>query len=217
MPENEIETRFRDDIKDHQMHVLMDNGLHRHLKFQREDSSCYHFNITTWPGHLAISGDMGTWVFARLPDMFDFFLERPDPKNTDGLTINTGYWAEKLQAYDRQGDWKVFSNAELESVMRQQLRNWVQDYDVPKGVAELAWERIEEDILIADNDIEAHEMARDFIFSRKVGGTQYQLDFADSWELCFLAPRHHYIWCCYAIVYAIRCYNQRNSKAQGAA
>ena len=28
------------------------------------------FDIVTWPGYLCYSGDMGCFVFTRLPDMF---------------------------------------------------------------------------------------------------------------------------------------------------
>ena len=91
MVKDNIKTRFLKDVKSHTMSVEMDNGVHRSLKFSRDNSSTYYFRINTWPGHLCISGDMGTYVFARLPDMFEFF-------RGDELRINEGYWAEKLQS-----------------------------------------------------------------------------------------------------------------------
>ena len=43
-------------------------------------------------GSLIASGDVGTYVFSRLADMFEFFRS---PMTSDGrLYINDSYWAE---------------------------------------------------------------------------------------------------------------------------
>lgn len=81
--------RFLDDVAKHEMTVLADQGNVRHLSFRAPGTVIQHFNLTTWPNHLCVSGDMGTYVFSRLEDMFDFFRENK---------INPGYWHEKLKA-----------------------------------------------------------------------------------------------------------------------
>jgi hypothetical protein len=82
---------FLDTVQKHKMQVLADFGNVRSLHFQKpENRNCY-FQITTWPEHLCISGDMGTYVFSRLTDMFEFFRR-------DELSVNIGYWHEKLVA-----------------------------------------------------------------------------------------------------------------------
>lgn len=79
---------FNDDIAgQHEMTVLHEQGLHRHLRFRSPKSYQWAFDLITWPGHLSITGDIGTYVFARTVDMTTFF---------NGY-INTGYWAEKIQ------------------------------------------------------------------------------------------------------------------------
>ena len=78
--------QFNRDIEHHQMTVLHDEGLYRHIRFQNPGNSMYWFDLITWPGSLTIKGDMGTWTFSRLTDMFEFFTGH----------INTSYWAEKL-------------------------------------------------------------------------------------------------------------------------
>ena len=87
------------------MEVLLDNGVYRHLSFTNNGSSVYRFDITTWPGHLCISGDMGTQVFSRLHDMFEFFNDDLDSK----FPINPGYWGEKLQAIGTNSGYQEFS------------------------------------------------------------------------------------------------------------
>lgn len=80
-----IAARF---FADHRMTVLNDDGLYRHLRFANPKFHEYHFDLVTWPGHLAISGDIGANVFAREEDMIGFFA---------GATrINPSYWSEKI-------------------------------------------------------------------------------------------------------------------------
>lgn len=98
---NDIAERFASDVANHEMTVLRDEGLYRHVRFQRvtvneetgkrERSSSYWFDLITWPGCLAITGDMDSYLFARTDDMFGFF-------RLHGGGINPGYWAEKIRA-----------------------------------------------------------------------------------------------------------------------
>lgn len=92
------EAEFLRTIGDHKMAVLFDNGLMRHLRFSNGSFNRW-FEIITWAGKLAISGDMGTFVFSRVEDMFTFFRGERE----GSLKINPGYWAEKCIAQDRHG------------------------------------------------------------------------------------------------------------------
>lgn len=78
---------FNGNTAEHVMSVLHDDGLYRHLRFSKPGTSIYRFDLITWPGYLTITGDLGTYTFARLEDMLDFFTGY----------INSGYWAEKLK------------------------------------------------------------------------------------------------------------------------
>jgi hypothetical protein len=88
-----IAVRFARDVANHQMEIRHDDGLYRHVVFKRPDDSCMMFSLTTTPGRLMYAGDMGCFVFERLPDMFEFFRGDREP--------NLGYWHEKLVAVDR--------------------------------------------------------------------------------------------------------------------
>lgn len=87
-----IKERFARDIATHQMDILHDDGLYRHVVFKRPDTICMMFSLTTTPGRLIYAGDMGCFVFERLPDMFQFFRTDREP--------NLGYWHQKLVAAD---------------------------------------------------------------------------------------------------------------------
>src|SRR5436190_22697501 len=86
--------RFQSDTRDHEMTVLRDDGLYRHLRFKAPDTSFYWFDLITWPGYLAVVGDFGDgYTFTRVPDMFEFFRAK---SGWNGGSINPMYWAEKI-------------------------------------------------------------------------------------------------------------------------
>ncbi|STU51511.1 Uncharacterised protein [Klebsiella pneumoniae] len=69
----EIDSRFLIDTAFHRLEIIRDDGLYRHLRMQQPETSCYYYDVITWPGYLTVTGDMGTWTFSRIADMFDFF------------------------------------------------------------------------------------------------------------------------------------------------
>lgn len=82
--------RFTSDTKNHQLTVLHDDGIYRHLRFKAPDSGFYWFDLVTWPGYLAFTGDMDGYVFSRVEDMFTFF------RGGSTYGINPSYWGEKV-------------------------------------------------------------------------------------------------------------------------
>src|SRR5690348_13144744 len=100
--EDNCEQWFLKDVSTHEMIVIRDDGANRHIRFKRPGTSCMYFDLITWPGYLCYTGDMGTYVFSRLEDMFEFFRTDRDYNKRKGreLSINPKYWGEKLQAVD---------------------------------------------------------------------------------------------------------------------
>jgi hypothetical protein len=92
----QIAERFYRDTKDHELTILQDNGLYRHLRMMppKSKSSCYWYDVITWPGNLVFRGDGETYAFTRLQDMFEFF--RSGIYKNGSVHINPSYWAEKL-------------------------------------------------------------------------------------------------------------------------
>lgn len=93
--------QFLRDVSEHVLTVLRDDGVERHLRFRKPGTYCYGFDLLTFPGHLLITGDCGSFLFRRLDDMFQFFRADREPVNE--LHINPQYWSEKLQATDCNG------------------------------------------------------------------------------------------------------------------
>jgi hypothetical protein len=90
--------RFAADVRGHKLTVLHEDGLYRHLRFQKPGTHFYWFDLITWPGCLAINGDMEGYTFSRVEDMFTFFRAS---SGWNSKTINPQYWAEKLRAASR--------------------------------------------------------------------------------------------------------------------
>jgi hypothetical protein len=178
------EKRFSTDIATHRMTVIKDDGIYRHLRFSRPGTNCYSFDILTWPGYLAYVGDMGHYVFQRTEDMFEFF--RHD-------CINPSYWAEKIQAAGRDG---------VKEYSEDKARQWVQSWLDQAGASEAAREA-SKDITFDEGEDHVYQQLRDFDAS--------DLDEEDmfcGWqEANFKDYTFHYIWCCLALVWAIKQYD----------
>ncbi|WP_421565939.1 hypothetical protein [Ochrobactrum sp. EDr1-4] len=188
---NKSLANFKRDTKGHSMTVRMDNGVHRDLKFSYNNSSTYHFNITTWPGYLCISGDMGDYVFQRLTDMFEFFR---------GDAINPDYWAEKIQANNRRGGYERFSFDRLKEAVKTDFDQW----EVPRRKKKAAWQAIE-DKLFFYMDPNDERGCIQSVMDYECSLTKQC--FVDFYEHNLKEYTHHFLWCCFAIQWAIKQYD----------
>lgn len=180
------EESFLKDVREHQIQVIRDDGEYRHVRFQKPGTYCMSFDLVTWPGYLAYSGDMGCYVFSRIRDMFAFFRGKPEGP----LSINLGYWHEKVEAQARH-DGVVEHSAE-------RFRECVLEdsQDAPDDVKQA----IELEVLChADEEHEAWQAVMNFSHN----GWRFQ----DFWEHKCTEYTYRYVWCCYALVWGIRQYD----------
>lgn len=205
--------RFEKDTAEHQMEVLLDNGVYRHLRFKRPGSHSFWFDIVTWPGYLAISGDMSDSMFTRLHDMFEFFRWEDDREEPKQLRINPGYWAEKCVAND--GDKREFRAELFEALVRQRFDEFIDEHrdddDGEPAWAPQLWEELEDEVLQCSDETVAEaigamdrfEPSQDELFAR--------FRFTDAWEYGNELQDYtfHFYWRLYAIAYAVRAYDSR--------
>ncbi|WP_395406244.1 hypothetical protein ACHMW6_06110 [Pseudoduganella sp. UC29_106] len=211
------EARFLKDVAEHQMQVIRDDGVNRHIRFKRPDTSCYYFDLITWPGHLCYTGDMGTYVFQRTTDMFEFF--RTDRKYQDGaskLKINLSYWTEKLIAVDGSrggGKVKEFDEDKFKRVINEYRVGWMRDAkesgSLNKDGRRDLWEAVDDEVMRAleDGGDRAQYAAFDFHFNAASGGRGYGWHFEDLFERDFTEYTHSIVWCCYALAWGIEKYD----------
>ena len=232
----EVLTRFKGDTATHQMTILRDDGVYRHLRFRRPGTSCYGFDIVTWPGHLAISGDMGAAVFTRLPDMFEFFrtAEKHHAEH-GGLFINSGYWAEKCVAND--GEKKEFSLNLFKAYVRDHFEQYMENEcaNAPGFAAarDAFWAHLNEELLESDeldtgeaikrldrfkpgDDNSTYGVTADF---GAYEGWFTDFKFRDAWEAASSLEDYtfHFLWRLYAISHAVRAYDAAKTEVGAAA
>jgi len=208
--DTETAERFERDTARHEMTVLHDDGLYRHLRLarvttdektgRRSRSSSYWFELVTWPGKLAVSGDCGSFLFSRLDDMFVFF-------RSPRYGINPGYWSEKVLA----GETTAYS-ADL---FRQMVTEIAAEAEADwPGLAAAAGERIFGDL--SEWNTEHEEGAREALqdFSYKLEGDRGEpFTFSGSWEWDLSDHHWQYLWCCHAIQFGIGRYDALKAKA----
>lgn len=196
----ESKERFDNEVERHELSVLRDDDLYRHLRFRRPDTITYWFDILTWPGYLAVVGDCGDFVFARTRDMMDFFA-------ADHGRINPQYWSEKLRA-PRPDAALTFSHDKLVIALKEWFKE--QDYDMSGNLLgatgrQALWEAIDRQIInVSWSEAEAVQHLRDFQHK----GHLYLIDSAWEWNL-----REYdwsFLWCCWAIVWGIRVYREQD-------
>jgi hypothetical protein len=203
---------FLKKVAAHKMTVLHEDGVYRHVRFQEPGTSCYHFDLITYPGFLVYSGDMGCFVFSRLHDMFDFFRNKDDTGN--GLRINTGYWSEKLEAVSgtRNGADAMEFDADLfiHAVNEYRVR-WMREGGLDKEQRRELWDEVEDLVInrISDGEQAAYLSANEFCAC--FNGDRFQFD--DLFEHNFKRYTHQFIWCCYALVWGIQMYDTKKTEA----
>lgn len=214
------EATFLEDVKAHEMIVLHDDGVYRHIRFKRPATICMHFDLVTWPGYLAYSGDMGCYVFCRLNDMFSFF--RTDRiHNPDGrLRINLSYWSEKLAAVDgsrRGGTAKEFSKEKFAQNISEIRLAWIRDRGLNKEQRRELWDAVRDEVLgSVDEDDSGHlAMNAAYGFDQRIGGKTFQ--FHELWDYDFTDYTYRFVWCCYALAWGIQKYDEAKAEAPHAA
>lgn len=189
MPDIEVVERFKRATIEHEMIVVRNDGMHRHLTFKSPRTYNNHFHITTWPGYLSISGDAGCYVFARLPDMFQFFR---------GEGINPSYWAEKLESFDRVGGVKEFSEDLFHAGVKDHFDGWSFEDDEERAKA---WAALQESDLAEDSSPESHEQAIRMAMDYECPVTKNR--FNDFWDHGLEDYTFRFLWCCHAVRWAV--------------
>lgn len=196
-----VHADFLRDVTHHEMTVLHDDGLYRHLRFAAPGPDAWHqwFELVTWPGNLIIGGDMGSYgPFARhgTADMVTFF-------ESSAVNINPDYWAEKLprdhadvKEYDpdvaRKAVWDYWAENADEF-----------DADEQKWIAG----RIEA-LLDYHLDFDAADL-----HSALDGFNVSGFAFSDVHEIDVNSYTFRFLWCCFAIRWGISQYRATAEQA----
>lgn len=193
--------RFRRDTRNHRMTVVKDDGLFRYIQVRNPSSISYSFNITTIPGYLIYTGDMGSYAFSRERDMFDFHrIEFHDHVPA----ISYDYMAQKCEAIDRRCGTEGFDSKSFVSAAVQRFREGVPcERGRLNTFKEFRWDILDQHYQNSEQAIGAvmrwdsplHSSAEN-VFS----------EFYE--EGPFTKPSFHFKWACWAIACTIRDYDR---------
>lgn len=196
---------FGQDTAGHQIAVLHEEGLYRHLRFKHPKRGAYWFDLITWPGVLVINGDMGSYTFSRITDMFEFFRSKSG-------RINPHYWAQKLRANDGV---RAYSEDLFRRRVTEAFVDAVRYGAAPRGLGKA----VRRDILDSTElgwEESARQVLDRFAFYKNESD-RWDIDkapdfqFEDTWEWDFSEYTHQFLWSCHAIVWGIAQYDAKNA------
>jgi hypothetical protein len=205
--------RFVKDANCHIMTILRDDGVNRHIRFKRQDSSSYWFDLITWNGSLCIDGDCGTYVFRRLDDMFEFFrADRNYRKDVADLAINPSYWGEKLTSIGKHEKFTEFDSDAFDQIIKQYVIEWIKDRRDTTTHEERRdlWNSIQQDVIDTN---ESRKQGNAYDFSHRLNN-QENFYFQDLFEYDFERYTFHFLWNCYAIAWGILQYDNHKKATQ---
>lgn len=218
----------------HEMTVLRDDELYRHLRFQKPGTSNYYFDLVTWPGYLAMVGDCGSYLFCRDRDMFEWFTGGARRSFDDERWgISPQNWAQKLQTPQSTGS----SASEVFSVevYKSHVRDWLaeRESDIlgednvertghgPAADVQAYIDHIENDFgeRQLERVLELREAVEWSLLDSFEGPhTEEQairmldefehngIRFEEPWHLDMREMDHRFLFCCWAIVWGIEQY-----------
>lgn len=207
----ESAARFARDTADHELTILQDAGLYRHLRFQAPKRGFYWFDLITWPGHLAVVGDVDHgYMFARVEDMFDFFRSPH---------LHPDYWAEKIRS---GGSVKDYSEKECQTLINEAVQKWERDvypdklvaYEADLDACGKSYPRLASPPVAPTPPAQIREMIAGWDLSyeasaRDLLGELEQLGVAsDTWEWDLSDWDWSYLWQCHAIRWGIARYDE---------
>ncbi|MGW9310676.1 hypothetical protein ACWGPQ_21975 [Saccharomonospora azurea] len=204
-----VAERFARETGEHQMTVLHDAALYRHLRFRSPGHGMYWFDLITVPGTLIFQGDGESFVFRRLPDMFAFFRGSAYQGQPD-----IDYWAEKLtsgrdsvRCYDQQ-------------LLEQHIREEIAEHaDELPGLAAAVQEEVL-DQLVGDESVDRQLVDEFRYYAEAVPDWTLKLpdfEFVDTFDWQCRGYHWWFEWACHAIVWGIAQYDQHQATAAAAA
>lgn len=198
----------------HEMTVLKEDGLYRHLRFREPGTAMYGYDVITWPGYVTLVGDIADgFTFSRETDMFGF-IDHGQPAGH----INVSYWAEKLVGRSRD-DVKSYSEDMFKQSVLGQLEDVFYASD-PEDTAEVAPLKAAA-IAKAESELfphayyehEAREALNGFTFT-DADGTKRSFYETYEWELADYD--YHFVLACHALLTAARAFRTMNTARNAA-
>lgn len=194
---------FKKSTARHQLTIVHDDGVHRHLHMGELGTRNWSWDVITWPGHLATSGDVADgYVFAHQHDMLDLFdtasrhpvVDSFDENGRHSLIerppwFDMDFWAEKVCGPARIRQWspELFDAYVRETLFDPDLDATTTDVDV---------------LLIDAADVRANE------HEAVCWMDSHDLLFTDWVDVTLTALTLDFVRTCYAITATVNAYRK---------
>lgn len=183
---------FKASTRNHEMTVLHDDGVYRHIRCAEPGTGIWSWSLVTWPGYLTIVGDLESFTFSREHDMFDFFAH-------DRGRINPHYWAEKITNDDARKATRKFCSEKARAAV---VEDFLQQRHYRTGEAADAFRDLRYHVLDQIEHLDETEFYGEANSWRYFGGWEfeetYEWDVQD-WDV-------HYLYACHAIAWGVNKY-----------
>lgn len=194
-----LATRFAEDVSDHELEIVLDQGVHRHLRFKAPGHNFYWFELVTWPGSLVIRGDVSdhafsqqtTFMLSLTEDMLPYFR---------GNGFNPSYWAQKVRGGEGVDRYSP-------DAFRREVIEHLKTYGADSKLTDAVREE-----LLEDSDLRTEEAAREALDSFELGDFRFHDTF--EWDLTEHTPQ--FLWCLHAILWGIGRYDEARAEAEAA-
>lgn len=198
----DVRLDFLHDVSKFKATVLLDQGLYRHLELRHPGTYNHGFDIITWPGSLIIHGDMGTYSFSRVEDMFSFF-------RCKDLSINEHYWEEKMTSVDVEGLSAGSSRCFDSDMFLKHVDEYVADWLSENHCSTETAASLKKTTQQAACNIRSENEAFDWLYnySYETEGQIFSFDCPSEWTVT--CHTYRFLWCLYAIVWGIQQYDAR--------
>ena len=198
--------QFLSEVADHNLVVKQDDGLYKHLLLHKPGSFEYAFEVISFPSHIMITGDMGTYCFSRVSDMFRWFIKDGD-KSMDSPEMEMSRWFNKLVSVDSQLGAKKKNLGLALRHIEENRDFYLKEYPEHKDDIQEAFGEL----------VGCAEMGVDALLT---GMYDFEIVLCEEEHRPFSDFEHstveayvsQFAWCCYAINYAIGEYLQSKTK-----
>lgn len=181
---------FQQESSKHELSVIHEDGLYRHLRMQTPGTGVWSWDIITWPGYLATVGDVANgYLFSRDADMIEFFTRPVYARNyySDGSPqIDFRYWREKICGPARKSIYE-WDRDKFLAHAREHISNPIYERSSEE----------QEDLLFSAGLVESQEEAYQWIFDHVVDYDEWDMNEFDL----------HFLFTCYAIDATVERYN----------
>lgn len=194
-----------ENLENHKLTVKLDSGDYRHLVVAAPGTNIDRFEIMTFPGGLMCTGDMGSYVFERVPAMSKLVV---DHKLDD---IDLYFWSKKLVSIDKTVGYLRFNSIKFQAEVDDEINEFVSfvEETTREKCEDKEKEAFRSEIsrLVSDvgNEFEMYQ-AYETINSNEVmlQGLPFSVEMPSFSD--FLTYNYGFIFCCCAITLAINKY-----------